>query len=108
MLPFSVNLIFAWQDALKPWYILPRPQALLFQRMAAFVLWTVVHAYYRCVLQVVLQVGGVGSSLVGRLNGTSTGGKGGHVSYRLNLGWGGPIGDYVGFWGDLLRDMLHM
>ena len=22
-----------------------------------------------------------------------------HMSYGLNLGWGGPIGDYVGFWG---------
>ena len=21
------------------------------------------------------------------------------MSYGLNLGWGGPIGDYVGFWG---------
>ena len=22
------------------------------------------------------------------------------MSYGLNLGWGGPIGDYIGFWGD--------
>ena len=21
------------------------------------------------------------------------------MSYGLNLGWGGPIGDYIGFWG---------
>ena len=36
-----------------------------------------------------------------------------HMSYRLNLGWGalcspGPIGDYIGFWGDLLRDILQI
>ena len=103
MLPLSVDLIFAWQDALKPWYILPRPQALLFQRVAAFVLWTVVHAYYRCVLQ----VGGMGSSLVGRLNGTSTGRD--HVSYGLNLGWGTYRGLYRVSWGgDLLRDILQV
>ena len=30
------------------------------------------------------------------------------VSYGLNLGCGGPIGDYIGCWGDLLRDMLQI
>ena len=30
------------------------------------------------------------------------------TSYGLNLGWGGPIGDYIGFiWGDVLRDILQ-
>ena len=27
------------------------------------------------------------------------------MSYGLNLGWEGPIGDYIGFGGDLLRDI---
>ena len=31
-----------------------------------------------------------------------------HMSYGPNLGWGGPIGDYIGFWGGLLRDMLQI
>ena len=31
-----------------------------------------------------------------------------HMSYGLNLGWGGTIGDYTGFWGNLLRDMLQI
>ena len=31
-----------------------------------------------------------------------------HVSYGLNLGWGGPTADYIGFWGDLLRDILQI
>ena len=30
-----------------------------------------------------------------------------HMSYGLNLGWGGPIGVHIGFWGDLLRDILQ-
>ena len=30
------------------------------------------------------------------------------MSYGLNLGWGGPMGDEIGFWGDLLRDMLQI
>ena len=25
--------------------------------------------------------------------------KGIHMSYGLNVGWGGPIEDYIGFWG---------
>ena len=29
------------------------------------------------------------------------------MSYGLNSGWGGPRGDYVGFLGDLLRDLLQ-
>ena len=31
-----------------------------------------------------------------------------YVNYGLNLGWGGPIGDYIRFWGDLLRDILQI
>ena len=30
------------------------------------------------------------------------------MSYRLNLGWGGPIGDHKGFGGDLVRDILQI
>ena len=30
------------------------------------------------------------------------------MSYGLNLGWGGPIGEYIRFWGDLLRDILQI
>ena len=31
------------------------------------------------------------------------------MSYGLNLGWGGPIGDYIGFWGGtFLRDILQI
>ena len=25
------------------------------------------------------------------------------MSYGLNLGWGGPIGDYIGFWGGPIK-----
>ena len=28
--------------------------------------------------------------------------------YGLNLGWGGPIEHYIGFWGNLLRDTLQI
>ena len=32
-----------------------------------------------------------------------------YMSYGLNLGWGGPTGDYIGLWGgDLLRDILQI
>ena len=31
-----------------------------------------------------------------------------YMSYGLNLGWGGPIADYIGFWGDLLRGILQI
>ena len=31
-----------------------------------------------------------------------------HVSYGLNLGWGGPLGDHIQFSGDLLRDRLQI
>ena len=35
--------------------------------------------------------------------------KGFHVSYGLNLGCGGHIGDYIGFWGEnLLRGILQI
>ena len=31
------------------------------------------------------------------------------MSYGLNLGWGAPIGEHIGFWGeDLLRDILQI
>ena len=30
------------------------------------------------------------------------------MSYGLNLGWGDPIGDYMGFGEDLLRDILQI
>ena len=26
------------------------------------------------------------------------------MSYGLNLGWGGPIGDYIGFWGGSIKE----
>ena len=29
------------------------------------------------------------------------------MSYGLNLGWGGPIGDYIGSRGDLLKNILQ-
>ena len=28
--------------------------------------------------------------------------------FGLNLGWGGPMGDYMGFWGHRLRDILQI
>ena len=31
-----------------------------------------------------------------------------HMSYELNLGWGGPIGDHIHFARDLLRDILQI
>ena len=27
-----------------------------------------------------------------------------YMSYGLNLGWGGPIGDYIGFWGGPIKE----
>ena len=41
-----------------------------------------------------------------RANGKENGNY--YVSYGLNLGWGGPTGDCIGFWGDLLRDILQI
>ena len=29
--------------------------------------------------------------------------RGAYMSYGLNLGWGGPIGDYIGFWGGPIK-----
>ena len=29
-----------------------------------------------------------------------------HMIYGLNLGWGGPIGDYIGFWGYLFEGYI--
>ena len=43
---------------------------------------------------------------------TATGVSGGgdvlqsHVSYGLNSGWGGPIGDYIGFWGGPIKGYI--
>ena len=31
-----------------------------------------------------------------------------YVSYGLKSRLGGPIGDYIGFWGDPLRDVLQI
>ena len=37
------------------------------------------------------------------------GGIGDNMSYRLNLGWGGPIGNYIGFWGGPIKgDIAHV
>ena len=29
------------------------------------------------------------------------------MSYGLNLGWGGPIGDYIGFWWGPIKGIYH-